>query len=137
MITLDQIRLLEQKVESAVAKIARLEAENSELKQRCQQLENEKSQIKSTLYNFEQDQEKIEQGIINALDRLNTVENSVLQAAGIIQQEQPTGISHQNQSFDEHPQKEQTNELSQGNLFQQPNDNAMEAPVATSPFDIF
>ena len=35
MISLDQVRLLEQKVENAVNKIIQLQKENAELKERC------------------------------------------------------------------------------------------------------
>lgn len=80
MISLVQIQLLEEKVESAVAKILRLTKENEDLIQRCAQLEAEKVELQGNLLNFHQDQERIEQGIIKALDRLNVVENSVLQA---------------------------------------------------------
>ena len=80
MISLEQISLLEQKVESAVAKILQLTEERAGLLQQCAQLESENRDLKNKLLSFEQDQEKIEQGIIKALDRLNVVENSVLQA---------------------------------------------------------
>ncbi len=80
MISLDQIQLLERKVESAVTKILQLTEERAALFQRCAQLENESQNLRNKLLSFEQDQERIEQGIIKALDRLNVVENSVLQA---------------------------------------------------------
>lgn len=80
MISLEQIQLLEQKVESAVAKILQLTEERDTLHQRCVQLEEENKRLQSNILDFHQDQERIEQGIINALDKLNAVENSVLQA---------------------------------------------------------
>lgn len=86
MISLDQIQLLEQKVESAVAKILQLTEENQALSQRCVQLEEENRSLQNNILNFHQDQEMIEQGIIKALDKLNAVENSVLQAAAAQQQ---------------------------------------------------
>lgn len=88
MISLVQIQLLEEKVESAVAKILQLTKENEALAQRCAQLEDEKAKLQDNLLNFHQDQERIEQGIIKALDRLNVVENSVLQA---VEQRQTDG----------------------------------------------
>lgn len=88
MISLVQIQLLEEKVESAVAKILQLTEENEALAQRCAQLEAEKAKLQDNLLNFHQDQERIEQGIIKALDRLNVVENSVLQA---VEQRQTDG----------------------------------------------
>ena len=80
MISLEQIQLLEQKVESAVAKILQLTEERDSLYQRCVQLEEENNRLQSNIIDFHQDQERIEQGIIKALDKLNAVENSVLQA---------------------------------------------------------
>lgn len=83
MISLEQIQLLEQKVESAVAKILQLTEERDALHQRCVQLEEENKRLQSNIIDFHQDQERIEQGIINALDKLNAVENSVLQAVAL------------------------------------------------------
>ncbi|MBO5730899.1 MAG: cell division protein ZapB [Treponema sp.] len=80
MISLEQIQLLEQKVESAVAKILQLTEERDSLRQRCVHLEEENNRLQSNILDFHQDQERIEQGIIKALEKLNAVENSVLQA---------------------------------------------------------
>ena len=88
MITLDQVLLLEQKVESAVAKIQQLEAENDALRNKCSELTNALSAKSEQLSSFETDQNKIESGIRKALDRLNSIENSVLKAAGQLQTNQ-------------------------------------------------
>lgn len=82
MISLDQILLLEQRVESAVAKIAQLQAENDALRSKCSELTNALSSKSEQLSTFESDQNKIESGILKALDRLNSIENSVLKATG-------------------------------------------------------
>ena len=82
MISLDQVLLLEEKVESAVAKIQQLEAENDALRNKCSELTNALSVKTEQLNAFESDQKKIETGIIKAIDRLNSIENSVLKAAG-------------------------------------------------------
>lgn len=81
MISLDQVFLLEQKVESAVAKIQQLQAENDALRNKCEQLTNALSAKSEQLSTFENDQTQIESGIKKALDRLNLIENSVLKAA--------------------------------------------------------
>lgn len=86
MISLEQIQLLEQKVESAVAKILQLTEERDALHQRCVQLEEENKRLQSNILDFNQDQDRIEQGIIKALEKLNAVENSVLQAVAIQRQ---------------------------------------------------
>jgi len=81
MISLDQVYLLEQKVESAVAKIQQLQAENDALRSKCDELTNALSAKSEQLTSFESDQSQIENGIKKALDRLNSIENSVLKTA--------------------------------------------------------
>ena len=80
MISLDQILLLERKVESAVEKIAQLQSENDALRTKCAELTNALADKSERLSSIEQDQSKIENGILKALDRLNSIENSVLRA---------------------------------------------------------
>jgi len=84
MISLDQVILLEQKVESAVAKIQQLQAENDALRSKCEQLTNALSAKSEQLTTFETDQNQIEDGIKKALDRLNAIENSVLRTAKVM-----------------------------------------------------
>ncbi len=84
MISLDQILLLEKKVESAVAKIAQLRAENDALRSKCSELTNALSSKSERLSSFEKDQNRIESGIMHALDRLSLIENTVLKAAGSV-----------------------------------------------------
>ena len=86
MISLDQVYLLEQKVESAVEKIQQLQAENDALRNKCTELTNALSAKSEQLSNFESDQSQIETGIKNALDRLNSIENSVLKTASQMNQ---------------------------------------------------
>ena len=86
MISLDQVYLLEQKVESAVAKIQQLQAENDALRNKCNELTNALSAKSEQLTSFESDQDQIENGIKKALDRLNSIENSVLRTAEKINQ---------------------------------------------------
>ena len=81
MISLDQVMLLEQKVESAVEKIQQLQAENDALRKQCSELTNALSSKSEQLSSFETDQSQIESGILKALDRLNQIENSVLKVA--------------------------------------------------------
>src|SRR5574344_1856392 len=78
MISLDQVYLLEQKVESAVAKIQQLQAENDALRNKCAELTNALSAKSEQLTTIETDQDEIESGIKKALDRLSSIENSVL-----------------------------------------------------------
>lgn len=84
MISLDQVFLLEQKVESAVEKIQQLQAENDALRSKCLELTNALSSKSEQLSSFENDQTQIEDGIKKALERLSTIENSVLRKASSV-----------------------------------------------------
>jgi chromosome segregation ATPase len=79
MISLDQIQLLGKKVESALIRIVELQNENAELQNKCAELETRNSELSRLVADFEQDQNTIEQGILSVLDRLNSIENTVLQ----------------------------------------------------------
>lgn len=85
MITLDQVLLLQEKVESAVGKISsltekisQLESENDALRSKCAELTkacSEKTELVSTM---ESTQAKIEESILLALTRLDSVEDKLL-----------------------------------------------------------
>ena len=104
MISLDQILLLEQRVESAVAKIAQLQAENDALRSKCSELTNALSSKSEQLSTFESDQNKIESGILKALDRLNSIENSVLKATGQVSNSNPVQNLQNEQAQQINPQ---------------------------------
>lgn len=89
MINLDQLQLLEAKIESAVEKISQLQVENDALRNRVQELSNalsakseQLSIAEQKLTDSEKSQELIESGILKALNRLNSIENSVLKSNG-------------------------------------------------------
>lgn len=85
MITLDQVLLLQEKVESAVEKIssltdriAQLESDNDALNRKCLELTKaleEKTEFVSTL---ETAQDKIEKSILMTINRLDSVEDAIL-----------------------------------------------------------
>ena len=89
MNTLDQVLLLEQKVESAVEKIQQLQAENDALRSKCAELTNALSAKSEQLSSFETDSSRIETGIQKALDRLNSIENSILKAGSQVSTSTP------------------------------------------------
>lgn len=88
MITLDQVLLLQKKVETAVEKIKgltseieQLKADNDALRSKCTELTKaltDKTEFVSTL---ESEQDKIESTILHALNQLDVVENSILNTA--------------------------------------------------------
>ena len=73
MISVDQILVLEEKIESAVAKIAQLTAENDALRSKCAELTNALSAKTEQLSEFQSNQSKIEIGIIKALEQLDSI----------------------------------------------------------------
>lgn len=120
MISLDQVLLLEKKVESAVAKIQQLQAENDALRKKCDELTNSLSSKSELLSSFESDQNQIENGIKNALDRLSSIENTVLETFSSLSNQQ-TNIGQVQSS------KTETNRTEQNNSpminSENPNDN--------------
>ena len=78
MITLDQVQLLEKKVEAIVSKMNDLQRQNIALQEKNRELIEKNSLLMQRISSFEADQNRIEQGILNALDRLNSMENSAL-----------------------------------------------------------
>lgn len=138
MISLNQILLLEQKVESAVEKIKRLQAENDALRKSCEELTNALSVKSEQLSQFEQEQSQIESGIKNALERLTAIENSVLEATSQKPQdiqktvEQTIEQSFETTTVSPAPQ----NTISQNNTFSAPQENAspyMQESVPQTP----
>ena len=95
MISFDQVLLLQKKVESAVQKIVELKAENDALRNKCSELTNALSEKTELLESFYADEKKIESSIMDALDRLNSIENSVV-SQGV--QKEPDSVSEDTQS---------------------------------------
>lgn len=77
MLTLDQVRLLENHVEKAVGKITSLNAENERLRSQLLTLQNRTSELEGFVTSFKNDQGKIEAGILNALEQLSAFEDSL------------------------------------------------------------
>lgn len=78
MITLDQVQLLEKKIEEIISIMNNLQKQNSALQEKNRELIEKNSLLMQKISSFEADQNRIEQGILNALDRLNSMENSAL-----------------------------------------------------------
>lgn len=86
MISLDQVLLLQRKVETAVSKIKALSAEIERLNQDNALLKKEREELKAALSdraelvsNLEAEQNRIEESIMQALTQLDTVENTLLE----------------------------------------------------------
>ncbi|MGI5173387.1 hypothetical protein H0R92_07265 [Treponema sp. OMZ 840] len=77
MISLNQIQLLEQKVESVLQLVSQLQNEKSDLENQNADLKMQLQKITAKYEHFEQDGAKIEQGILSVLNRLNDMEDAV------------------------------------------------------------
>jgi len=86
MLNLDQVRLLENRVEKAVGKIQSLTAENAHLRSQLSGLQTRVNELEGLVRSFKDDQGRIEEGILNALDRLSAFEDSVFHAEAPIAQ---------------------------------------------------
>ncbi|MBP5441859.1 MAG: cell division protein ZapB [Treponema sp.] len=85
MISLDQVLLLQKKVETAVEKIRslngqvlQLQSENDALRRKCTELQNSLADKSGLVSSLEAEQNQIEETIRKALDQLDDVENAVL-----------------------------------------------------------
>lgn len=74
MIRVEQIRLLETKVQKAVSLLSSLQEENTLLKTRLGEYEKRVDDLEYLLEEFKEEQQEIEQGIISALNKLETLE---------------------------------------------------------------
>lgn len=82
MITLEQVRALEARVEKAVALITSLRDENASLRTGLAAADRRVTELEGLVLEFQRDQERIEQGIVEALRKLDAFEDSV-HAAGV------------------------------------------------------
>jgi len=81
MISLEQVRALESRVEKAVALIAALRAENASMRSGLSAAEGRVAELEGLVSEFQKDQSRIEQGIIEALRKLDSFEDAVHEAA--------------------------------------------------------
>ena len=77
MITLEQIRRLDEKVQQAVQFIQTLKSENESLRGRLSEYEGRISELEVLITRFREDQGEIEQGIVRALQHLDELEDTI------------------------------------------------------------
>lgn len=77
MITLEQVRALEARVEKALAAIDRLTSENAALRDTVAREQKRAADLERTIEEYRKDQTRIEQGILHALERLNAFEDAI------------------------------------------------------------
>lgn len=123
MISVEQIYLLQKKVESAVLKIEQLKSENDALRTKCSELTNALSEKTELLSGFMADEKAIESGIMSALSRLDSVENALLDNA---MQNSVQGASAQNPQVQEQISLPQDSETAEAQVQDgEPQENTM------------
>ncbi|MBN1524803.1 MAG: hypothetical protein JW904_09985 [Spirochaetales bacterium] len=79
MINLEQIRILEQKVNNAVSVIARLKEENTALRETLEKSQAKMLELETLINSFKSDQDEIEISILDVLDKLDKLEDESLE----------------------------------------------------------
>lgn len=143
MISLDQVLLLQEKVETAVQRLAQLNAdnerltsENDALRSKCAELSKALEDKTELVSNLESDQNKIEAGILSALSRLDTVENSVLSAGSSTTPNTPSTTENTSTTPQENPSTESASSETQETTTEQ-NADIQPASSIDGQFDIF
>lgn len=77
MISLEHMRLLEEKIDFLLKKLSILQEKNSSLTKENENFRAEIDLLKEQCELFEENEGKIEKGILSVLNRLNTVEDSI------------------------------------------------------------
>jgi len=83
VISLEQVRALESRVEKAVALIASLRSENASMRSGLAAAESRVSELEGLVADFQKDQARIEEGIIEALRKLDSFEDTVHEAVAV------------------------------------------------------
>ena len=84
MLTLEQGKLLEGKVESLIGMVKSLYAERDALKDTLQKKEKQIEELNNKVFSYEAEQAKIEERVVNALNQLDIFQNSVAHAKTLL-----------------------------------------------------
>ena len=79
MITIEQIKTLEVKINKAVDLIDRLREENNSLRNTLESTQKRMKELEKMIGDFKDGQSAIEEGIINAINKLDVLEDTVLE----------------------------------------------------------
>jgi chromosome segregation ATPase len=82
MITLEQMRLLENKIGKAVEMIRSLKEENKTMRRAVNSAQGRMRDLEKLVDNFKSDQQEIEQCVVRALDNLDRLEEEVAEKKG-------------------------------------------------------
>ena len=90
MLSLEQIKLLEKKVEKAISMIKALNEEKEALRLKIIEKDKRIAELENLLVNFKDDQAKIESSIKNTLTLLNSLEDLAVSSSSSTGAEQKT-----------------------------------------------
>lgn len=77
MVRIEQVRLLEDRVQKVIARITELKAENTTLRTQLEGYQDRISDLEKRIEGFASSQDEIEAGILSALQRLDEVEDAI------------------------------------------------------------
>ena len=77
MVSLEQVKLLENKVTKMIDYVKKVTEENQKLKETLDSYEKRTGELEVLFQRFKDDQNRIEDGILSALDLLNKFEDAV------------------------------------------------------------
>lgn len=98
MLTLDQVKLLENKVESLIEMVKTLCGERDALRDILQKKDKEIEELSVKVDAYETEQAKIEERVVNALNQLDVFQSSVASAKAILAQPSLTNETSQTSS---------------------------------------
>ena len=95
MLTLDQVKLLENKVESLIEMVKTLYEERDVLRDSLQKKDKKIEELSAKVDTYEAEQAKIEERVVHALNQLDVFQNSVASAKAILSQADASGASNE------------------------------------------
>ncbi|MDR1277534.1 MAG: cell division protein ZapB [Treponema sp.] len=82
MVSLEQVKLLENKVAKTIEYVERVTGENTVLQEKLDSYQQRIDELEVLVQRFKEDQGRIEDGILSALDRLNQFEDAIEKSLG-------------------------------------------------------
>ena len=79
MLNVEQVRLLEERVQRVIARTAELQRENGDLRERLEGYQERIRELEAHIESFVSNQAEIEKGVLNALHQLDEVEDAVVE----------------------------------------------------------
>lgn len=95
MVTLEQVKQLEERIVQAIEYVTRVTGENKLLQGKLDGALKRASELEGVVQRFKDDQNRIEEGIIAALDRLNQFEDAIGKSLSSVHAVVSSGLSQE------------------------------------------